>query len=237
MGNSQSEDTFHHINVHICGYVKKFNKSISELFPELKGSKERLYKLELNDLPSKEIIQWNSFIENGKITEELIDKIFDKIETQSTEKKIEKHCIICFYSKKSDEKIIVDKFNIFQEKNESITPFIILAKCIKEENDNEEEEYENFKKLKFLNYLTVTEKNYISNDKLNDKISNDIRSKLFQIDSYFNERGNVFIHYIFDNMENSKNPIDFTYNIMVFGHPGSGKSRFINLSVGEKVSR
>ena len=47
----------------------------------------------------------------------------------------------------------------------------------------------------------------------------------------------VFYPYIFDNMENSNNPTDFTYNIMVFGRPCSGKSRFINLSMGEKVSR
>ena len=139
MGNSESNNTLYHINVHICGDTKKFKNLILILFPERYNSKQRLFKLELKDLPSKEIIQWNSFTKNGKISKNLIEEIFEEIKSQSyaeVEKRVDKHCIICFNLNEIDEKIIVKQFLILKKKNESLTPFIIFIKYKKEEIAN-----------------------------------------------------------------------------------------------------
>ena len=78
---------------------------------------------------------------------------------------------------------------------ESISPFIIFIRFKQEEDGSEKEEYEKFKKVSFFNYLTIFQKENESAEELSKRIASNIRSKLYQIDSYFNERGFLSLHF------------------------------------------
>ena len=88
------------------------------------------------------------------------------------------------------------------------------------------------------------------NDTNTIKTSTILKNKILQIDGYFNERGTVFRNYLFGLLNNVRGEINentnineitienrSSLNIFLFGNPRAGKSRFINLSMNEMVSR
>ena len=108
----------------------------------------------------------------------------------------------------------------------------------------------NIKKLAKINIIQYfgNSKNDV-NESNTRKTSEIFKSKIFQIDGYFNERGTIFSDYLFGLLNNAKLEVEEnakindiipgnrnTLNIFLFGEPRVGKSRFINLSLDNLIS-
>ena len=112
----------------------------------------------------------------------------------------------------------------------------------------------NLEKIKKLSQISYIE--YFGNSIKDIKDENTLKtceifkSKILQIDGYFNERGTLFSEYLFGLLNNAKREVKKddkindilpgnrnSLNIFLFGEARAGKSRFINLSMNNLVSR
>lgn len=192
------------IKIHVCG-----NKDfiyINGIFPEPCNQKkdgiligDRQYKTEKYN--------WIAKIYDEKD----FRAIFQNIQTDSDSKqnKISKHVILSF----GDE----DNENLFEQLSEVgvvyLPRFIFITK--------------REGKYKFSKQMFIT--NIIYTDFSQEEIICNIQSELWEIDCYYNERGNESCNFlpnqVFDKIEVS----DISINILLAGISRAGKSSFINI--------
>ena len=175
----------------------------------------------------------------GLINENIINTIFNKISYNKNTKNI----VICFLNNNDYFELLKNKFLGIIEENR---PLVIFVK-INEFSQNIRE----VKKLSQINIIKYFNNSENDISKANtQKTYNILYSKLLQIDAYLNERGTIFRDYLFGLMNNIQGEINeniqiddinpgnrSTLNIFLFGNPRTGKSRFINLSMNELISR
>lgn len=155
-----------------------------------------------------------------------------------------KNIVIYFSNQKKKINLVKDSLQNLKPK--SIIPFIIFVK-----NNSFSKNLEKIKKLSQISYIE-----YFGNSEKDIKDANTLKtceifkSKILQIDGYFNERGTLFSDYLFGLLNNAKREVKKddkindilpgnrnSLNIFLFGEARAGKSRFINLSMNNLVSR
>ena len=177
------------------------------------------------------------------IKEEITDILMEKIKKKVIAKEDNKSIVICFSNDEEEINLVKDKLQSLEP--ESSIPFMIFVK-----NNSFSQKLVNIKKLAKINIIQYfgNSKNDV-NESNTRKTSEIFKSKIFQIDGYFNERGTIFSDYLFGLLNNAKLEVEEnakindiipgnrnTLNIFLFGEPRVGKSRFINLSLDNLIS-
>lgn len=203
------------VKVHICG-ESKVKEKILQLFkseitnPDYKSKGDYEYKT--NDF------YWIIKIHKYKLlTSKECNELEEIIEEDKTcnEGKI-KHHILLLLGDNNDIKVILEEFTDINR------PRIIF---VTEKKQN----FENFRKKKEV-------KNIIYEGLNDNELNNYIISSLWELDCYFNEKGNEIFRYSPKNIakELQTDNSFFSINILLTGMCRSGKSTFINV-MSEKL--
>ncbi len=225
------------VEIHLCETSKNSNliKYLkNSLFPN--GNLELKKEIKIKD--NKEYIYFKGK-NYGLINENIINTINDTIIYNSNTKNI----VICFLNNNDYLELLQNQFlQIIEESR----PFIIIVKI--NEFSQDLKEVKKLSKIYIIKYFGNSENDI--NDRNTQKTYNILYSKLLQIDGYLNERGTIFRDYLFGLMNNIQGEINeniqiddinpenrSTLNIFLFGNPRAGKSRFINLSMNELISK
>ena len=225
------------INIHICQTelnLDLVNILKDSLFPNENG--EFKNKIEMQN--NKEYIYLKG--ENHGIINEInVNRIAESIENEQNSKSI----VICFLTNDRDLEMLE---KILLGITEESLPFVIFVKLY--EFSQNLEEIRKLSQINIIKYFGLSAEDINENN--TQRTYNLILSKILQIDAYLNERGTLFRNYLFGLMNNVPGDINenvriddivignrSTLNIFLFGNPRVGKSRFINLSMNELVSR
>ena len=190
------------IKIHICGKIDDLK--IENIFPEL--CNQKLNGILIGDR------QWKTdqFIWVAKIYKDNnIELIFKEIQNDSDLNKIKKHVILSF-GDEDNEKLFDKLLDIGMV---YLPRFIFITK--------NEGNYKLKKKMFISNiiYTGLTDKEIVSN----------ITSELWEIDCYYNERGNTTCKYLTNNVLEKMVVSDLSINILLAGISRAGKSSFINI--------
>ena len=225
------------INVHICQTELNLdlaNLLNNSLFPNENDEYKNKIEIENN----KEYIYLKGK-NHGIINERNVNRIKNCIENERNSKSI----VICFLTNNRHLEMLEEKLMGIVEES---LPFVIFVKLY--EFSQNLEEIRKFSQINTIKYFGQSAEDINENN--SQRTYNLIYSKILQIDAYFNERGTLFRNYLFGLMNNVQGDINenvrmddivignrSTLNIFLFGNPRVGKSRFINLSMNELVSR
>lgn len=190
------------IKIHICGKIDDLK--IENIFPEL--CNQKLNGILIGDR------QWKTdqLIWVAKIYKDNnIELIFKEIQNDSDLNKIKKHVILSF-GDEDNEKLFDKLLDIGMV---YLPRFIFITK--------NEGNYKLKKKMFISNiiYTGLTDKEIVSN----------ITSELWEIDCYYNERGNTTCKYLTNNVLEKMVVSDLSINILLAGISRAGKSSFINI--------
>ena len=217
------------LKIHICGVGERKKRVIDLLFrkkistPDLISRGDSEYKSDdfywITKIYKDEIINENFIAQLEKDIE--FDKTGNTGEEEAEEeehkdfKKINFHVMLCF----GDENDIDMLLNDISDINK---PRIILVSKKRKELENK-----NFKK-----YV----KNIIDEGMDDNELNNNIVSSLWELDCYYNEKGNEILRHSPINIVNGlqTDMSFFSINILLTGMCRSGKSSFINL-ISEKL--
>ena len=208
------------VKIHICGNSERKRRVIDLLFKK-KIKDEKLKSRGDNEFRTSDFY-WITKIYKD---EELIDGNFiKKIEeniikdkTDDQELKIKYHVMLYFGND-------IDLDLVLQEFSSVNLPRIIIV------NDKEIE----IKKSNKKKYV----KNIICSNMNDNELNKFIVSSLWELDCYFNEKGNQIFRYAPANIVKEMNSDNsfFSINILLTGMSRSGKSTFINLLSGKLVA-
>ena len=199
------------LKIHICG---KIDESIlSQIFPDpcnkkLKGKKIGDLQWETNQF------SWIAKLYKENDNKKNFELIFKEIKNNSDLKKntIKNHVFLSFedFSDGDSKEIFYQLYNIGMV---YLPRFIFITK--------NEGNYS----LKKKSYIT----NIISTDLTDVELITHIKSELWEIDCYYNERGNEKCTFLPNIIEESCEVPDISINILLTGISRSGKSTFINI--------
>jgi len=191
------------IKIHICGKIDYLK--VNEIFLGL--CTQKLNGILIGDREWKtEIFNWVAKI----YSDNNIDLIYQEIQNDSDNNKIKKHVILSFGDEYSEK--LFDK--LYDIGTVYLPRFIFITK--------NEGNYIKLKKIMFISniiYAGLTDKEIISN----------ITSELWEIDCYYNERGNTTCKYLPNNILEKIEVSDLSINILLAGISRAGKSSFINI--------
>lgn len=194
------------IKVHICGVIDELK--ITKLFPEPCNQKEE--NVLIGDYQWKtEQFNWVAKIYQNNNNEQNYDHIYKEIQNNSDKYKMKKHVIISFGDDDNDK--LFDKLGDIGAVY--LPRFIFVTK--------KERDY-NFSKKMFITniiYTGLTEKEIIIN----------LQSELWEIDCYYNERGNKTCNFLANNILEKFEVSDVSINLLLAGISRAGKSSFINI--------
>ena len=239
------------MNIHICGLDKENSsnnisqlKILNTLFPKTdKKLSTSNYLVNYNEKGS-----WNSFIYleqntyDFKFIKETILKQIKKYEILDEKEKeinedLKNHIIILFVSNNLD-KLFLEEFNkeeTIENLNENFPLILFLFKDTDRENLYYKDEFFDFSYIDCINLKKITSER---NDELCDEdyIALYLQTLLYKrYDSYFTERGYQIINEI-NPVSNEPNP-GIYLPIILCGTPGVGKSTFINVFAGHRISK
>ena len=189
---------------------------------------------------SKEYIYFSGEL----IEENITDILMEKIKTKIINNKNDKNIVICFTKKETEINLVKKSLESFELKK--FIPFLIFVK-----NNSFSQDLNTIKQLSKISIIQYFGNSIVDvNDSNTKKTCEIFRSKIFQIDGYFNERGTLFTDYLFGLLNNANGEVKLddkidriipgnrnALNIFLFGKARAGKSRFINLSMGTLISR
>jgi len=245
------------MNIHICGLdlenkdiYKEQIKTLNILFPkEDKKNSTSDYKVKYCEKP-----KYNAFIYSDKNTQnfKLINETIqsqinmynglDKKAILEKQKKegFKNHVIILFVYNNSIDKELCEEFSK-EDTIDNLNEYFPLLIFIFKDNDRDNFYYKDiFFDFSYIYCVNLSKINLI---KVNEKkVSNADLAALYlkhllykNYDSYFSERGHKLIDEI-DPLSNS--PMTGIYlPIILIGNPGVGKSTFINIINGYRISR
>lgn len=238
MGNDFQEYEFSKEDIILCGDISsEINKLIiKSVFKDSPNNYEFKTKIDLEE--EKEYLYFSGELIEEKITDIQMEKIKKKI-IKSKEGKI---IVICFSQNESEINLV--KASLQSLKPESIIPFLIFVN-----NNSFSQDLNSIKKLSKISIIQYFGKSKDDINEANTQKTGEIfKSKIFQIDGYFNERGTLFSDYLFGLLNNAKGEVKLNdkigdlipgnrnaLNIFLFGEARAGKSRFINLSMGSTL--
>ena len=250
MGNNYAT-----MNIHICGLdidnkdiYKSQMKSLNILFPkEDKGKSTSDYIVKYSEKP-----KWNAFIyskkntKNFKLINETIQNIIN-MQNEKTKKltieekgELKNHMILLFVNDNCSDSLLCEEFSkedTIDALNENFPLILFIFKDIDRDNLYYKDIFFDFS---YINCLNLSSINFIKDNKNNSKIEEFqalfLKSFLYNnYDSYFTERGHKLIDEI-DPISNKQIPGIYLPIILV-GSPGSGKSTFINIVNGGRISK
>ena len=256
MGKSQTKETVREkekktdLSIYTCGNIKEikmFNKKevVRDNFMEID---EQYFEVKHTDF------DWYFNYYLTEMNQQLINKIMKKIsEGYKIKKNTNNNIFLIFFN--SQEKIDENKkkiqliFENINQMNKIYKPIIILA--FKNDKINSEEDcHENEQNLiddviKENKYNNYSIKKYIDIIHYNENDYSEVTIKINSIYNYFINIGDIFSildemirGYNFDNTKiKSKTKFAATFNILVLGRPGSGKSTLINLLLNKRKAR
>ena len=195
------------IKIHICGKIDEL--IVESIFPEL--CNQKLNRLLIGNRQWKtEQFNWVAKI----YKDNNFDLIYKEIQNDSDFNKIKKNVILSFGDE--DNEKLFDK--LLDIGIVYLPRFIFITK-----NGGNYK----FKKKMFISniiYTGLTDKEIISM----------IASELWEIDCYYNERGNTTCKYLVNNVLDKIEVSDVSINILLAGISRAGKSSFINI-IAEKL--
>ena len=246
----QQKQKINELLIYTCGNPKEIKKFIQK---ELrKNDFAEIYTDYIQEIyPNKE---WYFNCYLNEMNDELINGIMRDISGGYRNKMNSNNNIILVFLN-SNEKENKNKIKIILENLEEVNkiykPFVIFAfrntKMEEEEEENNEERKENIiddviKENGFNNYFI---KKYIEMVEYKENDYSKLLKKINSIYCYYNNIGDIYtildeiIRGYNSNNNKSRNTIKFvsTFNILVLGRPGSGKSTLINLLLNKKKAR
>ena len=246
----QQKQKINELFIYTCGNPKEIKKFIQK---ELrKNDFAEIYTDYIQEIyPNKE---WYFNCYLNEMNDELINGIMRDISGGYRNKMNSNNNIILVFLN-SNEKENKNKIKIILENLEEVNkiykPFVIFAfrntKMEEEEEENNEERKENIiddviKENGFNNYFI---KKYIEMVEYKENDYSKLLKRINSIYCYYNNIGDIYtildeiIRGYNSNNNKSRNTIKFvsTFNILVLGRPGSGKSTLINLLLNKKKAR
>ena len=209
MGTSQDYYIENKVNIFIFGNAEDNINStiIKSIFPD--RNNEYKYILDL-DVSKQYIFLSGKML--GRITNNSINQIKQSIERNESKKNI----VVCF----SDNEHLLDQVkgelnSLPQEK----IPFFIFVK--KNQYSQNIDECKKMKKINVIKYFGLSREDIKQSNTL--KTAEIFKSKIFQIEGYYNERGTLYRNYLFGFLNNINNQrlIEYNNNIlleeMIFG--------------------
>ena len=240
------------LTIYTCGNIEEIKKfNIKEVGGDNYMEQDSIY---LEEKHPKFDWYFNYYL--TEMNEDLITKIITKISSEYKNKNNSNNNIILIFfdsKEKIDEK--KEKIKIIFEKLDKIykiyKPIIILAfkenknKIDTEANSEEKEESlidsvikenkcDNYFIRKYLEIIHYKESDYI-----------EILKKINSIYCYYNNIGDIFSildemirgYNFYKSKTRNKTKYDATFNILILGRPGSGKSTLINLLLNKRKAR
>ena len=219
--NGFNEDQINYIvKIHICGNSERKRRVIDLLFKN-KIKDEKLKTRGDNEYRSDDFY-WiiKIYQDDELIDDNFIQKMEDNImedKTDDQDLKIKYH-VMLYFGNDIDLDLVLKKFSTVN------LPRIIVV------NDKELEIKQSNKKR----YV----KNIICNNMDDNELNKYIVSSLWELDCYFNEKGNQINRYAPANILKEMNTDNsfFSINILLTGMSRAGKSTFINLLSGKLVA-
>lgn len=192
--------------IHICGKINSLQ--IKDIFPD--PCNQYIQRTIIGDRQWKtNQFNWIAKEYNNKNNEENLESIFKGIKNASDNYKLKKNVILSF-GDEDNEKLFE---NLFKIGSVYLPRFIFVTK--KEGNYK-------FKKKMFITnilYPGLTDEEILCN----------IKSELWEIDCYYNERGNETCKFLPNNLIEKMEVSDLSINILLAGVSRAGKSGFINI--------
>ena len=192
--------------IYICGKINSLK--IKEIFPT--PCNQYINEKKIGDRQWKtNQFNWIAKEYNNENNEEIFKSIFSEIQNISDKYKLKKNVILSF-GDEDNEKLFENLFVI----GSVYLPRIIFV-------TKNEGNYK-FKKKMFITnilYPGLTEEEILCN----------IKSELWEIDCYYNERGNETCKYLPNNIIGKMEVSDLSINLLLAGVSRSGKSGFINI--------
>ena len=244
------------MNIHICGLDKNDKefyesqmKTLDILFPKEDKNKSTVnYKVKYSKKP-----KWYSFIyldnnaKNFKLVNQVIQGQTKKYNEENQKRKLKEeekgelrnHMILLYVTDNESDTILCDEFS----EDETIDvladnfPLIVfLFKNIDRNNTFYRDKFFDYSYIKCLNLSSLSNYLEINNSKKEDFQALFLKSFLYNnYDSYFTERGHKIIDEI-DPLSNRQMP-GIYLPIILIGSPGVGKSTFINIINGGRISK
>ena len=201
------------IKIHIYGVGERKKKVIKQLF-DSKITREDLKVFGDNEYKSNDFYWIIKKYEDALLTEDKCDEMEEKIENEKAGLDLPmpmKHHILLLFGDNNDIQMIVQQFSNINR------PRIIFV-------TEKEKEYPHFRDQKYV-------KNIVCEGMNDQQLNNYIVSSLWELDCYFNEKGNEIDRYspksIVKGLETDNS--FFSINILLTGLCRTGKSTFINL--------
>ena len=201
------------IKVHICGVIDDLK--IKSIFPE--PCSQKVDNTLIGDYQWKtEQFNWIAKIYQNKNNEQNFKDIYNVIQKDSNSYKMKKHVILSFGDE--DNNILFDL--LYDIGIVYLPRFIFVTK--KEGN------YDFTKKMFITNivYAGLSEKEIVIN----------LQSELWEIDCYYNEKGNQSCSYLANNILEKIEVSDSSINILLAGISRAGKSSFINIMANKLLA-
>ncbi len=250
MGNK-----FATMNIHICGLnTNKQNiyesemKILNKLFPNKDEEKSNFsYIVRYSEKP-----KWNAYIYSknntrnfqfiNKVIKNLVNKYNgdEKMNTLSKKEKYElnNHMVLLFVNDNDSDLLLCDEFSKEENRGELTDNFPLFLFLFKDINRNNLYYRDKFFDFSYINCFNLSSLNFVENNKLTNEeyIAIYLKKLLYNnFDSYFTERGHKIIDEI-DPLSNKQKPGIYLPVILV-GSPGVGKSTFINILNGVRISK
>ena len=192
--------------IYICGNIDSLK--IKGIFPD--PCNQYINNKLIGDRQWKtDQLNWIAKEYKNKSNQEIFKSIFRDIQYYSDNHKLKKNVILSF-GDEDNEKLFESLFEVGSVHRPR---FIFVTK--KEENYK-------FNKLMFITnilYPGLTDEEILSN----------IKSELWEIDCYYNERGNETCKYLPNNVIEKMEVSDLSINLLLAGVSRAGKSGFINI--------
>ena len=206
------------IKIHVYGVGERKIKVMNQLF-DSKITREDLKAFGDNEYKTNDFYWIIKKYEDTLLTSDKCDELEVLIENEKTGQDFQiKHHILLLFGDDNDIRMIVEEFSNINR------PRIIFV-------TEKEKEYPHFKNQKYV-------KNIVCEGMNDQKLNNYIISSIWELDCYFNEKGNEIDRYspksIVKGLETDNS--FFSINILLTGLCRSGKSTFINLLTEKLVA-
>ena len=247
---------FASMNIHICGLDKNDEefyesqmKSLSILFPtEDKKKSTANYIVKYSKKP-----KWNAFLysdnnaKNFKLINQTIQEYINKYNTENKKKKLKEeekgelknHMILFYVMDNESDSLLLDEFNdeeTIDNLAENFPLILFIFKNIERNNSYYTDKFFDFSYIRCLNLSSLNNIEEFNKSKKEDFQALFLKSFLYNnYDSYFTERDHKIIDEI-DPLSN-KQMTGIYLPIVLIGSPGVGKSTFINLVNGGRISK
>ena len=201
------------LKIHICGDNSFKEQIISNLF-SAKISEKQYHSRAKREFKTNQFYWIARIYKELEISNDILNKIMDEIKKDRDRLApiITQQVILCFISQNNKNSL-----SLFDNINEDIyCPFFIIV------SESQIEKFKNVDSRKIINIIC-------KNMKI-ETLNSRIISTLWELDCYYNEKGNKICRYTPDNIFKSLeiNLPFYSLNILLTGKSRAGKSTFVN---------